>query len=158
MEDLFRTWLQQSVTDAVQGRAVATALAVSEQPKGLSTVSLNTLSSERARPSWPQPPRVDCLSQGKNKNPSAPVYETLEAGTPTTLPRKNAHKERGANRPKSVTFVPKTLKDYIDSYNDTAVIKCAHTPYYDATRLMNVQRQLQENQWYYLMLHGDSIV
>ena len=77
------------------------------------------------------------------EEPSAPFYESIEEGKPTTLPRKNAKKRK--ERPKNVTFAPQTLNDYVKP-TETAVIKRAYTPYYDATHLMDERRNTQNTQ------------
>ena len=124
VEDLIRVWLEKSVTDSVLADgARSAALSITNQPTRSSRSNLAMVINELDKhqqfqtsltSTHPPPQRMDSLSVNNvNNDASAPLYEQFEAGKSTTLPRPNAKvKDSDEEKRKSVTFVPKTLRDY----------------------------------------------
>ena len=89
-------------------------------------------------PSRPPPPQLSITSNYDTiSDASASTDEAFEAGKSATLPRHKAvNIEENSNRRKSVSFAQAALYHY-NNQNRTAVIRRAHTPYYDARRFMS---------------------
>ena len=149
VEELFRMWLEKSVTQSVQNREFS---AVTSQPSRSSTTEIarhvqdtmtnlqTTTTTKKQKPCRPPPPRRRHQSNHDvTSNASiSTTYEDVEAGTPATLPRKTKLSTFTGVRPKNVNFDPApTTKFYLSDYDKTAVIRRSPTPYRDARQLLN---------------------
>ena len=92
VEDLFRVWLEKSVTESLQtDGALSAAMSITNQPTRSSVNNLAMVINEASKhqqfpaaltPLHPPPPRVDSLSVNNiNSEATTPVYEAFEAAS-----------------------------------------------------------------------------
>ena len=170
VEELFRAWLDRSVTERVQADgAMSATLNVTEQPtrrslqhlnqamRDLEAMALQSHTSPKQAPPRPPPPQFsttasspslllpqpadgsdDSLStQACSVELSTSVYDTLEAGKASTLPRPVKLPDKptvpAMKRRKNVSFAPGPSPEECPY----AIIRRSPTPYSAANRLLS---------------------
>ena len=170
VEELFRAWLDRSVTERVQADgAMSAAMNITQQPtrrslqhlnqamKDLEAMALESKRAPKQAPPRPPPPQLsttasspslllpqpadgsdDSLStQACSVELSSPVYDALEAGKASTLPRPVHLPDKptvpAMKRRKQVSFAPGTPPDECPY----AIIRRSPTPYSAATQLLS---------------------
>ena len=170
VEELFRAWLDRSVTERVQADgAMSATLNITEQPtrrslqhlnqamRDLEAMALQSNNSPKQAPPRPPPPQFsttasspslllpqpadgsdDSLStQACSVELSTSVYDTLEAGKASTLPRPVKLPDKptvpAMKRRKNVSFAPGPSPEECPY----AIIRRSPTPYSAANRLLS---------------------